>query len=141
VFDEIDLDLDGLVSYKEFVVAVDQRKGAVKSKRVTNRTRIEQAWDLLLNRVNTEEWDETVDRLFSRIDGDHSGMLDFEELGQTLHSLGSDLTKEEMILFFDETDDNLDRKVSRHEFMAAVDKRKPAHKEAKADFKHAESKN
>jgi len=126
VFDDIDFNLDGTISYKEFVIAVDERKAAVKSKRVTNRTRIEQAWDLLLGRVNTEEWDRTVNRLFGRLDEDGSGMLDSDELAQHLHSLGSDITKDEMTLFFDESDYNLDGKLSRQEFMAAVDKRKPS---------------
>jgi len=140
--DQIDLNLNGKISFKEFVVAVEDRKRVAVKKKISNRSSIEYAWKQILVRVDDdpEEWDRTVGRIFDRLDDDGSGYLDSRELGEHLHSLGVNLTNEELMLFLDECDFNLDGRISFKEFMASVCERKPAEAKHSADAKRADAK-
>jgi Ca2+-binding EF-hand superfamily protein len=95
---DLDLDFDGAISLREFLVAVELRKPP-------HGARVD-AWRALLLKISddSEGWATSISALFDEIDVDKSGEIDIKELGKMVGVLGVRMTDAQASAFVDDID-------------------------------------
>jgi len=100
---------------------------SAKAARKQASAGVDSAWAAILAKVSDDPagWQRSVDRLFMDFDLDGSGEIDVSELAAAVRGMGVALTADQLVAFRDDLDANFDGKVSRLEFAAALECRKP----------------
>jgi Ca2+-binding EF-hand superfamily protein len=128
LYDDLDADYSGSISLREFVVAAEYYRPS-KGPEV-------EAWRLLLKLVDETpaNWAKSVEALFHDLDANQSGNLDLAELGAKLSSLGLELTEAQLDGFLKGVDKEFAGFISKRDFVAAVERRKPSASSSEASW-------